>query len=89
MRKEHAPGRNARGGNGMSYDDTTNQEMKRCAKCHRSIALRFETYLEQHCRRGTFHRVGELLEEEKALYCRFPFHMFCAQEALHETLETL
>lgn len=64
----------------------TNDKRKACVRCHKFIFLTQEEWLERHSRKGTYHPVNTLTEEEKAIG-RFCFHPACAREALDEAKE--
>ncbi len=69
----------------MTCNATTNQRPNLCARCHRFIYTRAE-WLELNHRRATFHLVGRLAEEEKAIG-HFAFHVACVVDALQEAKE--
>ena len=53
----------------------------KCIVCKKQILEKSPRRLENHARKGTWHRIGELTEEEKIQY-DYPFHEPCAQVAL-------
>ncbi len=58
--------------------------MMHCTGCREEIVLKnSEKRLENHSRKGTWHKIGELTEEEKIPY-NYPFHVSCALEALEK-----